>query len=211
MLRKLACALVALVALAVPARAADPIKIGFSMALTGGGRAERQADPGGARDLARRRQRQGRAARAAGRARLLRRPEQSGERAGTLHQTAQRRQGRSADRALRDQHGGAGDAGDHAAQQDDDQHSRPRREPAVQVRRYFSTVPTGDEGPPAFSKGFFELAKAQNPEPKTVAIVAADAEFGQIAATARASTPRRPASTSSTTKISAQHHRFPRR
>src|SRR5689334_23419642 len=36
MLRKFLCALVALVALAVPARAADPIKIGFSMALTGG-------------------------------------------------------------------------------------------------------------------------------------------------------------------------------
>src|SRR5690242_12553656 len=36
MLRKLACALTALIALAFPAHAADPIKIGFSMALTGG-------------------------------------------------------------------------------------------------------------------------------------------------------------------------------
>jgi branched-chain amino acid transport system substrate-binding protein len=48
--------------------------------------------------------------------------------------------------------------------------------------RYFSTVPTGPEGPPAFSKGFFDLAKAQSPAPKTVAIVAADAEFAQTAA-----------------------------
>jgi branched-chain amino acid transport system substrate-binding protein len=48
--------------------------------------------------------------------------------------------------------------------------------------RYFSTVPTGPDGPPAFSKGFFELAKAQKPAPKTVAIVAADAEFAQTAA-----------------------------
>jgi branched-chain amino acid transport system substrate-binding protein len=48
--------------------------------------------------------------------------------------------------------------------------------------RYFSTVPLGPEGPPAFSKGFFELAKAQNPAPQTVAIVAADAEFAQTAA-----------------------------
>ena len=48
--------------------------------------------------------------------------------------------------------------------------------------RHFSTVPLGPEGPPAFSKGFFELAKAQNPAPRTVAIVAADAEFAQTAA-----------------------------
>jgi branched-chain amino acid transport system substrate-binding protein len=48
--------------------------------------------------------------------------------------------------------------------------------------RYFSTVPTGPDGPPAFSKGFFELAKAQTPAPKTVAMVAADAEFAQVAA-----------------------------
>jgi branched-chain amino acid transport system substrate-binding protein len=47
--------------------------------------------------------------------------------------------------------------------------------------RYFSTVPLGPDGPPAFSKGFFELAKAQNPPPKTVALVAADAEFAQVA------------------------------
>jgi branched-chain amino acid transport system substrate-binding protein len=48
--------------------------------------------------------------------------------------------------------------------------------------RHFSTVPLGPDGPPAFSKGFFELAKAQNPRPQTVAIVAADAEFAQTAA-----------------------------
>ena len=47
--------------------------------------------------------------------------------------------------------------------------------------RYFSTVPLGPEGPPAFSKGFFELAKAQSPKPQTVAILAADAEFAKTA------------------------------
>jgi len=47
--------------------------------------------------------------------------------------------------------------------------------------RYFSTVPLGPEGPPAFSKGFFELATAQSPRPQTVAIVAADAEFAKTA------------------------------
>jgi len=47
--------------------------------------------------------------------------------------------------------------------------------------RYFSTVPLGPEGSPAFSKGFFELATAQSPRPQTVAIVAADAEFAKTA------------------------------
>jgi branched-chain amino acid transport system substrate-binding protein len=48
--------------------------------------------------------------------------------------------------------------------------------------QYFSMLPTGPEPKKAFSTGFFELAAAQNPKPKTVAIVAADAEFAQNAA-----------------------------
>jgi branched-chain amino acid transport system substrate-binding protein len=48
--------------------------------------------------------------------------------------------------------------------------------------QYFSMLPTGPEPQKAFSTGFFELAKRQKPEPKTVAIVAADAEFAQNAA-----------------------------
>ncbi len=48
--------------------------------------------------------------------------------------------------------------------------------------RYFATVPLGPEGPPAYSRGFFELAKAQSPQPQTVAIVAADAEFDKTSA-----------------------------
>lgn len=48
--------------------------------------------------------------------------------------------------------------------------------------QYFSMLPTGPEPKKAFSSGFFELAAAQNPKPKTVAIVAADAEFAQNAA-----------------------------
>jgi len=47
--------------------------------------------------------------------------------------------------------------------------------------RYFSMLPTGPEGILGFSKGFFELAMAQEPKPTTVAIVAADAEFGRAA------------------------------
>lgn len=48
--------------------------------------------------------------------------------------------------------------------------------------RYFSMVPVGPQGVIAFSRGFFELAAAQNPKPTTVAMVAADAEFARTAA-----------------------------
>jgi branched-chain amino acid transport system substrate-binding protein len=50
-------------------------------------------------------------------------------------------------------------------------------------QRYFSMVPTGGPHPAqSFSKGFFEIAAAQNPQPKTLAIIAADAEFARNAA-----------------------------
>jgi branched-chain amino acid transport system substrate-binding protein len=48
--------------------------------------------------------------------------------------------------------------------------------------QYFSMLPTGPEPQKAFAYGFFQLAAAQKPAPKTVAIVAADAEFAQNAA-----------------------------
>jgi branched-chain amino acid transport system substrate-binding protein len=47
-----------------------------------------------------------------------------------------------------------------------------------QYPRYFAMQPAGGADPPvSFSKGFFEVAAAQNPKPKTLAIIAADAEF----------------------------------
>ncbi len=45
--------------------------------------------------------------------------------------------------------------------------------------RYFSMIPTGANPKPAFTAGFFDIAMAQNPKPQTIAIVAADAEFGR--------------------------------
>src|SRR5580704_1269455 len=48
--------------------------------------------------------------------------------------------------------------------------------------QYFSMLPTGPEPQKAFAQGFFELAAAAKPRPKTVAIIAADAEFAQNAA-----------------------------
>src|SRR5215471_14262724 len=47
--------------------------------------------------------------------------------------------------------------------------------------RYFSMLPTGPTPKPAFTKGFFNVALAQNPKPQSVAIAAADAEFGRNA------------------------------
>ena len=49
--------------------------------------------------------------------------------------------------------------------------------------RYFAMQPAGGPDPSsAFSKGFFEIVAAQNPKPKTLAIIAADAEFPHNAA-----------------------------
>src|SRR3954470_6016358 len=47
---------------------------------------------------------------------------------------------------------------------------------------YFTMIPSGPDAKPAFTKGFFDAAMAQNPKPQTVAIVAADQEFSRNAA-----------------------------
>jgi branched-chain amino acid transport system substrate-binding protein len=43
--------------------------------------------------------------------------------------------------------------------------------------KYFAMIPAGPDPKPAFTKGFFDVAMQQDPKPRTVAIVAADAEF----------------------------------
>jgi branched-chain amino acid transport system substrate-binding protein len=47
---------------------------------------------------------------------------------------------------------------------------------------YFVMIPSGPDAKPAFTKGFFDVAMAQNPKPQSVAIVAADQEFSRNAA-----------------------------
>ena len=47
--------------------------------------------------------------------------------------------------------------------------------------KYFVMIPSGPDPKPAFTKGFFDVAMAQDPKPKTVAIVGADAEFSRNA------------------------------
>jgi branched-chain amino acid transport system substrate-binding protein len=48
--------------------------------------------------------------------------------------------------------------------------------------RYFQIMPAGPQPKLDWSRGFFQLASEQNPKPKTVAIIAADAEFALNAA-----------------------------
>jgi len=47
--------------------------------------------------------------------------------------------------------------------------------------RYFSMIPSGPDPKRSFSTGFFAIAAAQNPKPKTLAILGVDAEYGRNA------------------------------
>ena len=47
--------------------------------------------------------------------------------------------------------------------------------------RYFSMLPTGPDPMHGFSRGYFDLAMSETPKPRTIAIVAADAEFARNA------------------------------
>jgi branched-chain amino acid transport system substrate-binding protein len=47
--------------------------------------------------------------------------------------------------------------------------------------RYFSIVPQGTEARLEFSRGFYQVALSMSPKPSTVAIVGADAEYAHIA------------------------------
>jgi branched-chain amino acid transport system substrate-binding protein len=53
---------------------------------------------------------------------------------------------------------------------------------AFNYPNYFSMIPSGPDPKASFTKGFIDVALRQNPKPRTVAIVAADAEFGLQAA-----------------------------
>jgi branched-chain amino acid transport system substrate-binding protein len=44
--------------------------------------------------------------------------------------------------------------------------------------RFFAMIPSGPDPKGAFTEGFFEAAMAQNPKPQSVALAFADAEFG---------------------------------
>ena len=47
--------------------------------------------------------------------------------------------------------------------------------------KYFAMIPNGPTPKPAFTRGFFKVAEVQTPKPETIALAYADAEFGQNA------------------------------
>jgi branched-chain amino acid transport system substrate-binding protein len=47
--------------------------------------------------------------------------------------------------------------------------------------KYFAMIPTGQVTKPSFTVGFFETAAQQNPKPQTVALIASDQEFSRNA------------------------------
>jgi branched-chain amino acid transport system substrate-binding protein len=47
--------------------------------------------------------------------------------------------------------------------------------------KYFSVLPTGPDTKPSFTEGFYQVAMEQNPKPTTVALTAEDAEFSRNA------------------------------
>lgn len=47
--------------------------------------------------------------------------------------------------------------------------------------KFFAMIPTGPNTKPSFTEGFYDVAAQQNPKPQTTALVAADAEFSRNA------------------------------
>jgi branched-chain amino acid transport system substrate-binding protein len=45
--------------------------------------------------------------------------------------------------------------------------------------KFFAMIPSGPDTKPSFTQGFFDIAAAQNPKPQTVALIAADQEFSK--------------------------------
>jgi branched-chain amino acid transport system substrate-binding protein len=68
--------------------------------------------------------------------------------------------------------------------------------------RYFSMISAGPKPSQAFTEGYFQVAAQQKPKPETIALAAEDAEFSRNACEGAAKTPRRSDSLSSTTKAS---------
>src|ERR1700751_4349915 len=54
--------------------------------------------------------------------------------------------------------------------------------------KYFAMIPNGPTPKPAFTRGFFKVAEAQNPKPETIPLASADAQFGQNACEGRRET-----------------------
>ena len=110
-----------------------------------------------------------------------------------------RRQGRSAARPLCHQHGRAGHAGDHAEQQDHHRLAGDRHQPALQLPEIFLHGPGRAQGTRRIFRRFLRAGGGADAEAADRGDRAADAEFAKTAADARARNATAPASGSSMT------------
>ena len=137
------------------AQTGEPIKIGFSMALTGGlapnGKSALLAQKLWEEDV----NAKGRAARPAGEARLLRRQELAGGSAGDLHQAARRRQGRACRRTLCDGADRASDADRDAEEEDVHWPAGARGQHRVQLSELLRHDPVRSGRQAGVHQGFF--------------------------------------------------------
>ena len=179
---RLALAAIALCAcFALPAIAADPIRIGFSLSPTG------PTSPAGKQVLAGLEIWRDDVNAKGG---LLGRPVElvyyddqgnPGERARHLRQADGRRQGRPADRALQHQCDRGGDAGDHPGQPHHDRHFRPRRQQGVQISALLLDELAGSGIPATIRNACSIWPPQQNPKPMRVALIGADVEYSRNA------------------------------
>ena len=179
--RSFAMAIIAgAVALAAPAQANDTIKIGFSMALTGGlagaGKGALIAMQVWAEDV-----------NAAGgllgkQVELIYYDDQTNPATvpAILHEAARHRRCRLRCVRLWHESDRAGDADRHAAGSRLSIAVRPRGQRKFNYPNYFQIMPAGPEPMTDWSKGFFDVAMAQDPPPKTIALIGADAEFAAM-------------------------------
>ena len=198
----LSAAAAALLFTTMPGKAAEPIKIGLGMSLTGplaaNGKMSLVAmqiweDPTSTRKGG-----------------LLGRPvklvyydDQSKpvEVPAHLLQAARCRQGRSDRQRLCLDPDRRGDAGRDGEEETVRQSVRHRRQREFEYRKYFSMIPNGPTPKPAFTRGFFKVAEAQNPKPQTIAHRRRGRRIRTaMPAKAPTKTPRPPASRSSTTR-----------
>ena len=183
------------------AQSDDPIKIGFSMALTGPLAANGKQALLGAKIWEEEVNAKGGLLGRPVQAGLLRRSVQSGERARHLHQAARRRQSRPRRRPLCDQHRGAGHSGRHAEEQDLHRPVRARCQQRIPLSEIFLDAAVGADAEGILHRRLLpdrggaksEADRPSRSPPRTPSSRATPAK-------ARATTSRNSASRSSTTK-----------
>ena len=183
------------------AQSGDPIKIGFRMALTGPLAANGKQALLGAKIWEEETNKKGGLLGRPVKLVYLRRPEQSLDRSGHLHQAARRRQSRTRRRSLRDQDDRAGHAGRDAEGQDVHRPVRPRGEQRVQLSEILRDDPDGTEHEAVVHRRLLRRRGRRRIRSRRPSRWSPPTRSSRATpATARATTPRSTASRSSTTR-----------